>query len=292
MSFAEKKRLTNSALQTFYRHPMKPNQAIVNVEKALEKQDNAARESDSQLLWQIVGGVKVSRSLVENLSAQTMRAMKRIEEDKLYRAAGFPDFASFLASPNSPMTKNQYYDRLKLLENEGSEMFDLLNGIGLANSIRKQLKKAELQIEGDELVIGDDRVALSDTPTLKAVLNDIAHERERTHKKLSKHEAEIKELKTKLVETVKAAKGKSGKEAGTPFGQALLMALVALDELAKEVGELDQDELKLKQDNCLNRLGEKTRQIMEAFKLQTQPLKRKGKKDLPDDLDDELFDDE
>jgi hypothetical protein len=243
---------------------------------------------------EMLGAIKTMDGLGQSLTVQTLLALDRMKENKMHETLGFTRFDDFLDEwPKSPMKSEKYYRKRKLLENEGVLLFDAMETLQLPASQRKQLK-GQIQVEGDEIVVGSDRLPLTDISRLKAVLKDVAYSQEKQNKKINDLEKEIKDTKLKLVETVKAAsKAKPDKEAGTPFGQALLMVLVAMNELAKEVGELDQDELRAQQDNCLSRIGEKTKQIMEAFKLQTAPPLKAGKGKGPIDvneLDDDLFD--
>lgn len=258
------------------------------------KIDGSAKEKALVNAAERLGGIAAVHYIAKSLNSQALRALESIQETKSFEAYGYTRFDDFLDKhPTSPMSSSQYYRQIELLKNEGDYIFDAFQAMSLPQKTRKLLK-GQFQIEGDEIVVGEDRLPLSDTARVKAVLKDVAFQQEKQAKKVSDLDKEVKDLKAKLVETVKAAsKAKPDKEAGSPFGQALLMVEVAMNELVNQIGELDQDELKLKQDNTLSRIGEKTRQVMEAFNLNTQPLKpKKAKKfndDLPDEMDDDLF---
>jgi len=266
--------------------------AIEKVQGALERNSKQKQLIEAA---EFVGGISAVHRISQCLASQAIRAMEKMQEAKGHEAFGYTRFDDFLDQhPGSPMNSSKYYRQRDLLYKEGDLVFDAMQTIGIPANTRKLLGKGEIAIDGEEIVVGSHRMPLSDTQGIKAVLQDLAFQSEKQAKKVSDLEKDIKATKAKLVETVKAAsKAKPDKEAGTPFGQALLMVLVAMNELAKEVGELDQDELRAQQDNCLSRIGEKTKEIMEAFKLQTAPplkaSKGKGAIDV-DELDDELFD--
>ena len=266
--------------------------AIEKVQAALERNSKEQGLIDAA---EFIGGISAIHRVAKSLASQAIRAMEKMQESKGHEFYGYKRFDDFLDQhPSSPMSSDKYYRQRDLLYKEGDMVFDAMQTIGIPANTRKMLGKGEIAIEGEEIVVGTHRMPLSDTQGIKAVLQDLAFQSEKQAKKVSDLEKDIKATKAKLVETVKAAsKAKPDKEAGTPYGQALLMVLVAMNELAREIGELDQDELRAKQDDCLSRIGEKTKAIMEAFKLQTAPplkaAKGKGAIDVSE-LDDDLFD--
>ena len=118
-------------------------------------------KNDEALMY--LGGIGAIKSLADKLSSQTVRALEAFGESKGYEALGFATFADFLnESPYSPMKKSVYYERLSALEAEGDGTYNLLNNLGVPLSKRKLLTDGTVQVEGDMLVVGAERIPLHD----------------------------------------------------------------------------------------------------------------------------------
>ena len=149
-----------------------------------------------------LGGIKAAEQIVASfvsaISSQTLRALEVFQKDRMYLDLGFDKFVDFLQdSEFSPMTKSQYYERKNLIDNEGDIVYDYLNSIGLSVSIRKLLASndKEITIEGDFLVVGDEKLAIQESSSIKNILLEIANDNrklkeENTKKQLKLEKAE------------------------------------------------------------------------------------------------------
>jgi hypothetical protein len=257
----------------------------------LNEQENGLVESGY-----IFGGIHVMNQLVTALSAQVMYALQRAQESKEHEKLGFKSFDEMLDHwDRSPMKSSKYYRLRKQLEEEGPQFFDLMSTLKVPASTRKLLK-GQMRIEDDELVIGNDRLPLTETTRLKAVLKHIALEQEKAANKQTALEKEVKDLKNKLVETVKAASKRNGDaKQNTPHEQAFALALLALNELIKEAEALEGAEKEQVRGNVLNKLGEFTVRLNEAYGITAKPAKAEPKDKvaaLVAEANEELFNDD
>src|SRR5690242_7718311 len=80
----------------------------------LQEVNNAAIEE--------FGVIRAVTAIGKFLSANAFRGLQQWLDQGKYKAFGYSDITHFLNEcPRSPMTKNQYYDRLALIEREGDE---------------------------------------------------------------------------------------------------------------------------------------------------------------------------
>jgi hypothetical protein len=120
----------------------------------IEPQENSELVIDDRaeaLIW--LGRVQAADRIAETLRSETMRAMILVEEQNKYKALGFPTFVAFLRSPHSPLTKNQYYDRKKLLLKEGDQLFNLYPSLGISVQRRKLLGEGQVSLDGETVTV-------------------------------------------------------------------------------------------------------------------------------------------
>ncbi len=106
--------------------------------------------------------------------AATFRALEQFAEVEGYRALGFDRFDQFLNSSRSPLTKSQYYERKALLEAEGDQTFDVLNSLNVPITLRRQVGTGAVRVEGDALIVDDERIALDDRAVVVEVMKMLA----------------------------------------------------------------------------------------------------------------------
>ena len=103
-----------------------------NADRALETilETKANEKRDKAML--LLGGFNVANRIAQSLSAELMRALVIFQEEKMFESLGYDNFVEFLnESEYAPMTKSQFYERVKLLETEGDMTFDLLNSLSV-----------------------------------------------------------------------------------------------------------------------------------------------------------------
>lgn len=158
-----------------------------------------------------IGYITAFQKISNVLSAEFMRALIQFQEMKMHEALGYSRFENFLnESPYSPMSKNQFYDRAKILETEGDELFDLLNNFGLAVSKRKLLGKGNIQLDGNKIIVIDpatnEEISFDagDKSRILETITALADANADKTKKLDKGREDNERLKRKLNETEEA----------------------------------------------------------------------------------------
>lgn len=180
--------------------------------------------------------------IAQTLSAQTIRALQKVRDDKDFEALGFSRFDDFLdESDISPMTYRQFNDREKLLETEGDDVFDLMNTLKLSHRQRKMLGAGHVQIDeakGTVIIVTDkdgeeniEEIELVDRSRLLQTLSALADQNAtlnaKTNKqkeKIERGEKEIEGLQKKLDSGSFSGKGESAHfgmfmSVLTPFNQ-------------------------------------------------------------------------
>lgn len=184
--------------------------------------------------------------LGNTLLSQVLLALKKFQEEEAYKAYGCQTWVEFLKqTPELDMSKSQYYKLIGILETEGSEAFDLLNSLNVPLSARKKLGAGAIQIEGEELVINEQRVPLNDPKKIKRAISQVVNEVDKVTTRASKAEQENAKLKQKLeqaVEEVRVSAMNIPRDATDPASQAYLRVIASLTELTRELGELSQAE--------------------------------------------------
>ncbi|HUF02827.1 MAG TPA: hypothetical protein VMM38_01485 [Aridibacter sp.] len=145
------------------------------------------------------GGINAINGLTNALSAQVMRALETFQQEKLHEQLGYQRFADFLDNyPYSPMTKHQYYERLKLLESEGDVVFDVLNSLNMPMRTRKLLGRGNIQLEGDTLIVtdGDEEteIELNDRTRLLETLTALADRSYLQQRKIDRQGEDLQRL--------------------------------------------------------------------------------------------------
>ncbi|HMV46544.1 MAG TPA: hypothetical protein PLD20_00820 [Blastocatellia bacterium] len=206
-----------------------------------EVDSTVGREKEIEI-FEFVGAAKLMNKITASFGSQLLLGLKRFQESEGYRVYGCQTWVQFLKEhPELDLSKTQYYERLKVLEAEGAELFDLLSSLNVPISARKQLTAGSILVEGNELVIGEQRVPVDDAKKVKRAITQIADQMERLESKAAKTEKEIEKLKQKLAEAKEEARsgGTASAEDGTdPCNQAYLRVLAGLTELGRELAEL------------------------------------------------------
>ncbi len=243
------------------------------VATALEKVDTttkralegAARNAALVQSGQRLGAIRVTQNLGQHISAQSFRALILFRDEKDFEALGFARFDDFLNQhPDSPMTKNQFYDRLNALEREGDSAFDLLNSLGIPISARKQLGDGDVRVDGETVLIGskDGEIAipLNDGKRVTEVLRELASNNAQQKRTIDRGKKELTTAKRKIDEAKRA--GASGR---SPFDQALAMLLGGYTALIEEVGKLPEAEKEKRYHAALPLIAGQRMLLEEAF---------------------------
>lgn len=219
--------------------------ALVTI--AQEHLSIAPQQKANVEIYEVIGAAKVINRLTTSLTSQLLLTLKRFQENESYKAYGCDTWVQFLKEhPELDLSKNQYYDRIKVLEAEGAEVFDLLTQMNIPLSTRKQLTSGSIALEGNELLIGEQRVPVDDTKKVKRAISQIAEQMERLETKAAKSEKEVEKLKQKLEDAKAIAREAAASvpfnDNTDPANQAYMRVVASLTELTRALAEMDGDE--------------------------------------------------
>lgn len=222
--------------------------------ESLDKLRNYHDESSAIDAIFVLGRIKqndhLAQAIASNLSAQSIRALERFQQEKRHEDLGFTTFDQFLSdSPYSPMTKRQYYDRVGLIRGHGDEIYDLLTSVGISVRSQRLLGKGELSIKGDKLLVGDKEIEVANTGIIKDVLNELFEdkrslkaENEKLTKKVTTQKDQIEKGREEFDEL---RRNIDAAEQGAPYERALMAtvkALITLTSEAKSLSDADKAE--------------------------------------------------
>jgi hypothetical protein len=176
---------------------------------ANEHAEGVWQEGVENMQWEMkesflitLGQVNLANKLVTSLQAQMIRELQDFRDNKKFEAFGFTRFDDFLDKYKfAPLGYDKFNRLEKLLKNEGDVLFDLYNTLGLPQTTRKLLAEkngSEIIIDGNELIIGDNRADLSNLPDVKQLIsefvtdnNKLTAEKAKVQAKLEKAESVI-----------------------------------------------------------------------------------------------------
>lgn len=216
-----------------------------HAQEAFEKHQAVSDENRRSETLFLLGRIRqtghIARAVATGLSAQEIRALVQFQEDRRYLDLGYANFVEFLEnSEYSPMSKTRFYERLRVLESEGDEIYDLLTEMGISISTRKLLTKGDrrLELDGDDLIVGTERVSVVDNPPIiRQLIKDLA--------------AEIRDAETekaRVTEKLERAESQNAR------GREEYQALQRRYDLAVETSEFDRCWTHVQ--SSLHRLGE------------------------------------
>jgi len=235
-----------------------------NIQTNGQNQSDTAATIDSA---RVLGAVSAIGRLGAGLAAQAFEEFEKWLHDKRYRELGFETEVDFLVSPMSPITKNRYFDRKKLLEKEGAQAFDLLNSLGVPLSARKLLSDGSVKVNNNIIEIGEGKVDISDRTRVVELVTTLAakcHEQSRTiergRKEVSRKKDEIADLKEQL------AHGGTVNADVAPHARALVSVIGDLQLLTQEVAAItSKKEMKRFAPLAMQHIAESMKQLEAAF---------------------------
>jgi hypothetical protein len=211
-----------------------------------------------------------ARSIATALSAQAIRAIEHFSDQRTYKVLGYQTLVDFLdKSEFSPMSKHQYYERLKLINEHGDEIYDLLTSVGISVRAQKLLGSGELAIQGDKLMIGDTEVDVANTGVIKDVLNELFDEKRELTKKLEKAKSTIDDQRSTIEkgteEFQELQRALDESESGDPFDRALAHTIHAHLLLAEQVGHLSDKQKTARGNETLRTLYDQFKSLRLSF---------------------------
>lgn len=223
------------------------------------------------------GAIRAITSLGKFLSANAFRGLQKWLEDGKYRSYGFPDITHFLNEhPNSPMSKNQYYDRLAVLEKEGDDGYDFFNSLKVPISARKLLSQGDVEIEGDIARIGKEEINLNDKGRIREALLLLAKEQQKQARTIETGKKDIDKYKRQISELEKRVAQQNPNE--TESGKALLETAGMLSKLKLTLTEATQEEREALRDVVMDLLCQAQLDLSQVYGAPKAPVR-------DDDLD-------
>ena len=206
-----------------------------------------AQKARSLKIFEFVGATKAMSKLASSLSSQVLQALQTIQREEAYLEYGCKTWVEFLKEyPDLDLSKSQYYKLVNVLDGEGAEVFDLLNSLNIPLRQRQQLTSGTIAIDGNELVIGEQRVPVDDAKKVKRAIGQIAEQMERLEAKAQKAEKEVTKLKGRLEDAKAIAREAAASvpfnDNTDPANQAYMRVVASLTELTRALAEMDADE--------------------------------------------------
>jgi cell division protein FtsB len=249
---------------------LKDDHADAALERAQTVQDDNAVKEAVFILGRIKQNDHIGNAIAANLSAQTILALQRFQQEKKHEALGYDTFDKFLnESPYSPMTKPQYYDRLAIVTKHGPDVADLLTSIGISMRSQKMLGKGELSIQGDRVFVGDKELEGSDTGIIKEVLTELFDERRTLQAESQKKDEKIVKLESQIDqgtdEYEELRRNYDKLRTGDPYDEALAHAIYSLLDLQEQIGHLPDDQKPAKGDIAVPQLWSVIQSVKQSY---------------------------
>lgn len=247
------------------------HEAHVEEEIAVQIEQRNALHRDSLLM--ILGGVRAVHSVADALSAQSIRALQRIRDEELYKSEDFKRFDDFLdQSPLSPMGYDKFNRLEKALLNEGDELFDYLNAINAPMSRRRLLGKGTLAIEGEEIVLRQDkeeqRIALDNRAVLLTTLSKLADQTNEQRRTIERGKNEITRLQKQADESQLSTQSA---RLSTDYTVIAFNALAAMGRLAEATKKLPLTEKLAARESALAPMVAQWDELNRAFGFDLEP---------------------
>ncbi len=203
-----------------------------------------AKENKKDRALILIGAVNAVNHIAQTLSAQTMRGLQKIRDDKVFESLGFTRFDDFLnESEYSPMTYRQFYDREKLLLQEGDQVFDLMNTLKLSHKQRRLLGAGHVQIDEKNgtviIVTGEDleeevaEIELTDRTRLLQTLSALADQAASLNVKATKQKVQIERGEKQVEDLKKKLDDAKNRPGATSSYQLMMTITTALDTFAE-----------------------------------------------------------
>lgn len=249
-------------------------EAQVQLETTTQQQTEA--QKDQALL--MLGSIQTMGNLAQFLRANTLRALDSFKELKGHEALGYARFDDFMnKSPYSPMPYKKFNEQYNLLMAEGDEIFDLLTESKIPVTGRKMLPAGVCKVEGDELVIGEDRFHKSQVDLIAYKIKEMQRQLRTQSETIEKGKDQVQRLRKtveeeqhknysleKSLETARNNQVRTVEFADIafdPLEEALAKIDLSVREAERAIAELTPDERAEKRDeflrtwsNCRNRL--------------------------------------
>ena len=233
--------------------------------EALAVSENGRSQIDRDKSMQRLGAAWYAGHIHNQTKSDLVRFCQTVRDEKSFLDYGFPNFDGWLDSPMSPFPRTTFYREEKLFLSEGTDNYDLYNELGVPARVRQQLPPGEVEVDGDEVVIGGDtRYPLGD-PAIKNVITQLVKDKLEAEQRVVAAAEEIlglTEIKGKY-KTLCAEVDEANEK--PPYVTAYLNTVEALLTFVAEVDELPDEMKANRAENDLDHIGELMNQLSRAY---------------------------
>ncbi len=221
------------------------------IDTAIAKNNAAESEALNDFIF-LLGGLNAISTIATNLNAALIVNMQRIRDEKLYLAAGSPRFEIFCDThPRSPMKYKKFNYIEGIFKNVGSPLlFDLLNESELSLRQQKLIRKGDVYLEGDKMIVrhGNESLTLdvANKPGWTDALVAVAEANAELKRKGERDAKEKAELKATIergqAEVAEKQRAIDSMLTGDPYNEAFSHAINGLLLLTEQIGHLHDAE--------------------------------------------------
>ena len=142
--------------------------------------------------------------------------------------------------------------------------------MGRPAKVRKQLESGDIEIVGDEVVIGgQERVGIGESKVIKAILEKLVTEKNALAGDLSKAESNIQNLTSKIDQGQRdfdeLQRNLDRLRSGSPYDRAYLAAVDGLLQFPETIGELSDEVRAVKGPEAIGMLWQLLRRVEKSF---------------------------
>lgn len=236
-----------------------------NGEEALAVSENGRSQIDRDKSMQRLGAAWYAGHIHNQTKSDLVRFCQTVRDEKSFLDYGFPNFDGWLDSPMSPFPHSTFRREEKLFLSEGVEQYDLYNELGVPARVRQQLPPGEVEVDGDEVVIGGDtRYPLGD-PAIKNIITQLVKDKIEAEQKVTAAGEEVERLRgyKKQYDKLRYEVDEAAEE--PEFVTAMMQFIKAFMTLIAEVNALPGDMKAERAEDDLDHIGELMDQLSRAF---------------------------
>jgi len=145
-----------------------------------EKSESEALATSGAMMrddvMQMLGAARYAEWIADQSASHVMQFLMTVEDQKLYLATGDASFVDFLER-SGLKKKSSYYNHRKLLLNEGPELFDVMEQLGIPARIRRQITAGDVRLDGKDVYIGGELFDPGSPTIAKQVIEQLVKEK-------------------------------------------------------------------------------------------------------------------
>jgi hypothetical protein len=244
-----------------------PNTNMASRKVDLIIPEAAPDHSQRDRLMQMIGAAKYADRLRQQSESHLMQLLIEIEDEKLFPQARFAEFLDEARIPG--MSKSSYYRLRDLYAKEGADVYDHFFDWRVPYRTRKLLSSGDVRVEGNEVVIGKERVKLSESKIVKSVLEKLVQEKLEIRGELEAVEARLEASTDKLekvtTEHKELCRRVDAVNETTPYEDAYMGLTKAFAVMTAEVRAMDPEARPDLAEDALQHFSDQLNQLVRVF---------------------------